>query len=78
MVFNVPVELKAKFEGIDFEQLGVPGGDYDFVYLDEFGNILELVEHDRIDVDEHKGKIKFRGRKGKAELLHFSRYGFIR
>ena len=77
MVFNKAVELKAKFEGIDLENLGLTGGEYDFVYIAEDGEI-ELVEHDRIDVDEHKGKIKFHGRKGHAKLLHFSRYCFIK
>ena len=77
MVFNKPVELKAKFEGINLEELYLTNGDYDFVYIDENGDI-ELVEHDRIDVDENKGKIKFHGRKGKAKLNHFSRYAFVR
>jgi len=76
MVFNKPVELKAKFEGINLEDLALTNGDYDFVYIDENGDI-ELVKHDRIDVDENKGKIKFK-KKGKAKLRHFSRYAFIR
>jgi len=76
MVFDKPVELKAKFEGINLEELALESGYYDFVYIDDNGNI-ELVEHDQIDVDEHKGKIKFHGR-GKAKLYHFSRYGFTR
>jgi hypothetical protein len=77
MVFNKPVELKVKFEGINLEELDLTNGDYDFVYIDDEGNI-EPVQHDRIDVDENKGKIKFHGRKGKAKLNHFSRYAFIR
>ena len=93
MVFDKPVELQAKFEGISRENLGSTSGDYDFVFIDEDNNI-ELVEHDLIDVDEqHKAKkvdtrgiyslyfpinIKFHGKNGKAKLTHFSRYAFIR
>jgi hypothetical protein len=92
MVFDKPVELQAifeginlenldlghtRFEGINLENLGSTSGDYDFVFIDEDGNI-ELVEHDLIDVDEHNGKIKFHGENGKAKLTHFSRYAFIR
>ena len=76
MVFNKPVELKVKFEGIDLEELALTNGDYDFVFIDDEDNI-ELVQHDQIDVDEHKGKIKFK-KKGKAYLDHFSRYAFVR
>jgi hypothetical protein len=77
MVFDKPVELKAKFEGIDLEELSLTTGYYDFVYIQNNGDI-ELVEHDQIDVDEKKGKIKFHGKKGKAKLNHFSRYAFIK
>ena len=77
MVFDKPVELKAKFEGIDLGKLNLTNGNYDFVFIDDKGNI-EPVQHDQIDVDEKKGKIKFHGKNGKAKLDHFSRYAFIR
>ena len=74
MVFNKPVELKAKIKGIEFSDLNITTGTYDFVFIDDNGNI-EAVEHDGVDVNESRGEIKLHK---KAYLYHFSRYGFTR
>jgi len=73
MVFDKPVELKMKFEGIDLEELNLSDGKYDFLYIDDNGN-SETVLNDGIEVDESRGKIKLK----KAFLNHFSRYCFTR
>ncbi|MFB3056150.1 MAG: hypothetical protein ACE1ZQ_03175 [Ignavibacteriaceae bacterium] len=82
MIFNKRASLEVKFEGIDLEKLDRmdheksergPTGEYDFVFIDHDGNI-ETIDHDRIKVDERKGKIQVK----KAKLDHFSRYAFIR
>jgi hypothetical protein len=73
MVFDEPVELKMKFEGIDLEELNLTEGNYDFLYIANNGD-TEIVLHDGIEVDESKGKIKL----DKAYLNHFSRYCFTR
>jgi hypothetical protein len=73
MVFSDPAELNLKFEGIDLDSLNVVTGDYDFVYIDDYGNI-ELVAYNAIHVNESKTKIWV----NKADINHFSRYGWIR
>ena len=73
MVFSIPAELNLKFEGINLDTLNVVTGDYDFVYIDDYGNI-ELVAYNAIHVNESKGKIWV----NKADINHFSRYGWIR
>ena len=72
MVFDIPVELDMKFEGLDLEELNLTNGDYDFVYIDEDGTI-EYIEYDEIEIDVSKGRIEV----DDAELTHFSRYGFV-
>ena len=72
MVFEKPLELDLKFEGIDLAPLGLTTGTYDFVFIDDHGNI-ELVAYNGLHVDEEKGKIWV----NKAKLNHFSRYGFV-
>lgn len=67
MVFDKPLELNMKFEGIDLEN-----ADYEFVFIDDDGTI-ELVDYNNLHVNEYKGKIWV----NKAELYHFSRYGFV-
>ena len=69
MVFNIPVELDLKFEGLD---LPLTSGDYDFVFIDDFGNI-EIVAFNAIHVDEPQGKVWVT----KADIPHFSRYAFV-
>ena len=69
MVFNIPVELDLKFEGLD---LPLISGDYDFVFIDDDGNI-EIVAFNAIHVDENQGKIWVT----KADIPHFSRYAFV-
>lgn len=72
MVFDKPLELSMKFEGIDLEGLDLTTGDYDFVFIDDEGN-TEVVGYNAIHVDEAKSKIWVT----KAKLYHFSRYGFV-
>ena len=69
MVFDKPVELDLKFEGLD---LDLTTGDYDFVFIDDDGNI-EIVAFNAIHVDESQSKIWVT----KADLPHFSRYAFV-
>jgi len=71
MVFNKPLELDLKFEGIDLELLNLTQGDYDFVFIDDNGDI-EITQYNGLHVNESKGKIWVT----KANLNHFSRYGF--
>jgi hypothetical protein len=72
MVFNKPIELDLKFEGLDFDSLNLATGDYDFIFIDDEGNI-EIVAYNAIHVDENQGKIWVT----KADIPHFSRYGFV-
>ena len=73
MVFDKPVELNAKFEGIDLNELDQATGEYDFVYLYASG-FFEQVDHNGIIVEESNGEISV----NKAKLNHFSRYAFAR
>ena len=72
MVFNKPVELDLKFEGLDLDSLDLTTGYYNFVFIDDFGNI-EIVAYNAIHVNESQGKIWVT----KADIPHFSRYGFV-
>jgi len=72
MVFDIPVELDLKFEGLDLEELDLEEGDYDFLFIDDDGN-TEIVAYNAIHVNEDQGKIWIT----KADLPHFSRYGFV-
>lgn len=69
MDFVIPVELDLKFEGLD---LDLTTGDYDFVFIDDEGNI-EIIGYNAIHVSESQNKIWVT----KADLPHFSRYGFV-
>ncbi len=73
MVFNKPLELTAKFEGISLNELDQATGEYDFVYLYSSG-VFEAVDHNGIIVEESNGEISV----NKAKLNHFSRYAFAR
>ena len=73
MVFNKPVELDLKFVGIDLEHLNLIEGDYDFVFIDDNGDI-EIIQYNGLHVIELQGKIWVT----KANLNHFSRYAFSR
>ena len=72
MVFEESAELDLKFEGLDLESLNVEAGDYDFVFIADDGS-TELVGYNALHINENKGKIWIT----KAELNHFSRYGFV-
>jgi hypothetical protein len=72
MVFNKPLELTLSFEGLDLEELNLTTGDYDFVFIDNYGN-TEIIGYNAIHVNEDHGKIWVT----KAKLPHFSRYAFV-
>jgi hypothetical protein len=71
MVFNKPVELDLKFEGLELDSLCFTTGDYDFAFIDDQGNI-DIIAYNAIHVNENQGKIWVT----KADVPHFSRYGF--
>jgi len=73
MVFSIPAELDLKFEGIDLAKLNAVTGDYEFVYISDAW-VIEPVTYNVMNVDESKGKIWV----NKADINHFSRYGWIR
>lgn len=66
-----PAILTVKFTGIDFDKDDKPD-DYDFLYID--GDVLSPVPYQKIVIDKKGRWIKV----VKAELTHFSRYGFTR
>ena len=72
MVFDKPLELDMKFEGIDLGNLNLTNGDYDFVFIDDDGN-TEVVDNNGVQVNENHSKITVKS----AKLHHFSRYGFV-
>ena len=72
MVFNKPLELDLKFEGLNLDSLNLTTGDYDFAFIDNDGNI-EIMAYNAIHINESQGKIWVT----KADLPHFSRYGFV-
>ncbi|MGB5850160.1 MAG: hypothetical protein WBH40_16855 [Ignavibacteriaceae bacterium] len=72
MVFDMPVELSLRFEGIDLEELNLTTGDYDFAFIDDNGDI-ELIVYNSIHVNQDMNKIWV----SRAKLPHFSRYGFV-
>jgi hypothetical protein len=69
-VFNQPLEYTLLIQGIDLT--GVNPEDVKFVYQASDGSIHECIS-DGVDVDLNKGKVKV----NKAEIPHFSRYGFV-
>jgi hypothetical protein len=73
MVFDKPVELDVKYKGLDPDQLNFPSGEYEFLYIDDDGN-TETVPSNGVVVKQEIGQISVE----KAELSHFSRYGFAR
>lgn len=72
MVFDKPAELDLKFEGLDLKSLNLSKGNCDFVFIADDGS-TEPVSYNALHVNENKGKIWIT----KAELNHFSRYGFV-
>jgi hypothetical protein len=73
MIFNKPVELTVKFEGIGLNEIESVIGEYDFIYINDTG-IFEDVDHNGVIVQENNGTIRV----NKAYLNHFSRYAFTR
>ncbi|NNL22097.1 MAG: hypothetical protein HKO83_12330 [Ignavibacteriaceae bacterium] len=73
MVFSIPAELKLKFEGIELENLHVLTGEYEFVYISDTWDI-EPVNYNSMRVDETWGKLSV----NKADINHFSRFGWVR
>jgi len=71
MTFDIPLELDLTFQGLDLESLNLTSGDYNFVFIDEEGNI-EIIGYNAIHVNEDLGKLWVT----KADIPHFSRYAF--
>ena len=69
-VFNQPLEYTLMLQGLDLT--GVNPDNVKFVYQAADGSIHEC-ESDGVDVDLNKGKLKV----NKAQIPHFSRYGFV-
>ena len=72
MTFDIPLQLDLTFIGLDLDSLNLTTGDYDFVFIDEEGNI-ETIGYNAIHVTEDQGKLWVTH----ADIPHFSRYGFI-
>lgn len=73
LIFDIPVELKMSFKGIDLEELILVNGQYYLLFIADDGS-YEVVEYDEVQVIESQGEIRVQ----KAYLQHFSRYGFTR
>jgi len=67
-----PALLTIKFKGIEFSE-NETDDDYDFFYIDISGK-LAPVEYKKIVINKKKNWVKI----VKAELEHFSRYGFTK
>lgn len=74
MVFSVPAKLDLKFEGIELDNLTAMNGEFEFVYFDVTTSYIESVTYNNMQVDESKGKVSVK----KADIHHFSRYGWVR
>jgi len=72
MVFDKPAELDMKFEGLNLESLNIGRGNCDFVFIADDAS-TEAVSYNALHVNEKKGKIWVT----KANINHFSRYGFV-
>ena len=70
MVFNEPLEFDLKYEGIDVSD--IDSDSTDFIFQNYNGSI-EQIDYRKIKVNYDKGYIHLE----KAELHHFSRYGFV-
>jgi hypothetical protein len=70
MQFSARVVHSLKIEGVDLS--GVNPNTLDFVYIDTNGNMYP-VEYEEVRMDASSGKLEVKN----AELLHFSRYGFV-
>jgi len=70
MQFSARVVHSLKIEGVDLS--GVNPNTLDFVYIDANGN-THAVEYEEVKMDASSGKLEVKN----AELLHFSRYGFV-
>ena len=74
MVFSNALELDVWFQGINLNALDSYYGDYDFVYIDDNGNVDTEIDYNAIQAQESQGIIFVE----KAKLNHFSRYAFAR
>ncbi|MEJ2194890.1 MAG: hypothetical protein P8X73_08545, partial [Ignavibacteriaceae bacterium] len=70
LIFNGFVEFDIKYAGI--EVTGVYPHSIDFIFQDSNG-LIEQVDYRKIRVDNNQNSIHLE----KAELNHFSRYGFV-
>lgn len=72
--FDIPVLLTLKFKGLDKNVIKRFKNNPRFTYIDSQGNVMEDVQYRQLDVDDAENQIKVFD----AELLHFSRYGFVK
>jgi len=73
MIFDKHVELDLTYMGLDPNQLNLPSGNYEFLYVDDYGN-TETVPSHGVKINAEIGEISVKH----AKLSHFSRYAFIR
>jgi len=74
MVFSTANDLDVKFEGLDLNALDSNYGDYDFIYIDDNGNVDVDIDYTTIQAQENQGIIFVEN----AKINHFSRYAFAR
>ena len=70
IVFNAPVEFNVTYTGIDLSGINPNAVDYLFQNYD---GSTEQIDYQQIIVNIAEGKLELI----KADLLHFSRYGFV-
>jgi hypothetical protein len=75
MNFNLPCYLNYSLQNMNLSNLGFLASDKrtDFCYFDDFG-IVSPIPNMGVSLNFNKGNLQVK----KANLTHFSRYGFIR
>ena len=71
--FVKPLKLDLKFVGMKLERYNLSNGKTDFFYIADDGT-RTVIKNDGLSVNLAEKKAEVKG----AELMHFSRYGFIR
>lgn len=71
LMFDKPVELDLKFEGVDLS--GFDLNNLKFVYLPDGSDEAFVPVYSELIIDAEKGKLQVKG----ALIPHFSRYGFV-
>lgn len=70
--FNTSLFLNLGYHGVDLDCTN--SGDWEFGFIDEDNSIFEIVNYSNKKVDCKKGKLII----NKAEIPHFSRFGWLR